>query len=134
MVIQSAVPLRIAAAVEEATALTGKIARLTNLAVNAPEPRRAMLDAKIAVLQDNRRALGVKRQRIDRDMAFDFAATLTTMATASGAGVIAVEDLRGLQSTGRGRVTNNRVAQSARRRAIAALEHTAAKAGLEVVM
>ncbi|WP_244873012.1 transposase [Mycolicibacterium sp. TY66] len=56
------------------------------------------------------------------------------MATASGAGVIAVEDLRDLESRGHGPVNNNRAAQSARRRAVAALEHTAAKAGLEVVM
>lgn len=118
----------------EGQALTGKIARLTNLAVNAPESTRARLDAKIVVLHNTRRALGAKRQRINRDMAFDFAATMTTMATDSGAGVIAVEDLRDLESRGHGRANNNRAAQSARRRAVAALEHTAARAGLEVVM
>ena len=59
---------------------------------------------------------------------------MTTMATASGAGVIAVEDLRSLQPRGRGPTNNNRAAQSARRQACRALEHTAARAGLEVVM
>lgn len=118
----------------EGQALTGKIARLANLAANAPDATNARLTAKIAVLQATRRALGVKRARINRDMAFDFAATMTTMATASGAGVIAVEDLRDLETRGHGRVNNNRAAQSARRRAITALEHTAARAGLEVVM
>lgn len=59
---------------------------------------------------------------------------MTTMATASCAGVIAVEDLRGLQTRGRGRSDNNRAAQSARGKAYRALEHTAARAGLEVVM
>jgi Putative transposase DNA-binding domain len=118
----------------EGQALTGKIARLSHLAVGAPEPTQARLSTKIGVLQQNRRALGAKRQRINRDMAFDFAATMTAMATGSGAGVIAVEDLRDLEARGHGRVNNNRAAQSARRRAVAALEHTAAKAGLEVVM
>lgn len=126
--------IRLARLQTEGQQLTGKIARLTDLAANAPEPTRARLTAKIVVLQDNRHALGIKRQRINREMAFDFAATMTSMATASGAGVIAVEDLRNLESRGHGRVNNNRAAQSARRRAVAALEHTAAKAGLEVVM
>jgi len=118
----------------EGQALTGKIARLKNLAANAPEPTRAQLAAKIAILHNTRRALGAKRQRINRDMAFDFAATMTALATGSGAGVIAVEDLRDLEARGHGRGNNNRAAQSARRRAVAALEHTAARAGLEVVM
>ena len=118
----------------EGQALSGKIARLRNLAVNAPEPTCAYLAAKVAILHNTRRALGAKRQRINRDMAFDFAATMTAMATGSGAGVVAVEDLRDLESRGHGRGNNNRAAQSARRRAVTALEHTAARAGLEVVM
>lgn len=126
--------VRLARLQAEGQALTGKIARLTNLAANAPEPLQARLTTKLAVLHDNRRAVGAKRARINRDMAFDFAATMTSMATVSGAGVIAVEDLRDLETRGHGRVNNNRAAQSARRRAIAALEHTAAKTGLEVVM
>lgn len=126
--------VRLARLQAEGQALTGKIARLTDLAANAPEPVQARLIAKLAVLHNNRRAVGATRARINRDMAFDFAATMTAMATVSGAGVIAVEDLRDLETRGHGRVNNNRAAQSARRRAIAALEHTAAKAGLEVVM
>ena len=126
--------IRLARLQAEGQQLTGKIDRLTDLAVNAPEPTLARLTATITILQNNRRALGAKRRRINRDMAFDFAATMTAMATDSSAGVIAVEDLRDLESSGRGRVNNNRAAQSARRRAVAALEHTAAKAGLEVVM
>lgn len=118
----------------EGHSLTRKIARLSNLAANAPEPTQARLAAKIAVLRDTRRAVGAKRARINREIAFDFAATMTAMATASGAGVIAVEDLRDLETRGHGRTNNNRAAQSARRRAVAALEHTAARTGLEVVM
>ncbi len=59
---------------------------------------------------------------------------MTSLATASCAGVIAVEDLRDLEARGRGPVNNNRAAQSARCQAYQALEHTAARAGLEVVM
>ena len=92
------------------------------------------MTAKIAVLQQHRAALGQKRRRINREVALDFATTMTNMATASGAGVIAMEDLRGLETRGRGKTNNNRAAQSARRQAYRALEHTAARAGLEVVM
>jgi hypothetical protein len=126
--------VRLARLQTEGQYLTAKIARLARLSATAPEPTQAALAGKIAVLKDNRRALGVKRQQINRDMAFDFAQTMTTMAAGSGAGVIAVEDLRSLEPTNHGRVNNNRSAQSARRRAYQALEHTAARAGLEVVM
>lgn len=126
--------VRLARLQAEGQALTGKIDRLTQLAATAPESTQARLTTKIIVLRDHRRAVGAKRARINRDMAFDFAATMITMATASGAGVIAVEDLRDLEARGHGSANNNRAAQSARRRAVAALEHTAAKTGLEVVM
>jgi IS605 OrfB family transposase len=125
---------RVARLQAEGQHLSAKIDRLTRLAANAPEPTQAQLQANISVLHQNRAALGAKRRRINRDIAFDFAKTMTAMATASGAGVIAVEDLRELEATRRGKTNNNRAAQSARRRAYQALEHTAARAGLEVVM
>ncbi len=78
---------RLARLQAEGQHLTGKIARLGRLVATAPEPTQTLLATKIAVLTDNRRALGLKRQRINRDMAFDFAKTMTTMATTSGAGV-----------------------------------------------
>jgi hypothetical protein len=114
--------------------LSTKIDGLARLVEGASEPTGAQLHAKITVLQQNRAALGAKRRRINREIAFDFATTMTAMAAASGAGVIAAEDLRGLEASGRGRTNNNRAAQSARRRAYRALEHSAARAGLEVVM
>jgi Putative transposase DNA-binding domain len=118
----------------EGECLTAKIDRLTALAENAPEATQARLNSKIAVLRRERSALGAKRRRINRELAFDFAKTMTSMAAGSGAGVIAVEDLRDLESRGHGKANNNRAAQSARRRAYQALEHTAARVGLEVVM
>jgi hypothetical protein len=125
---------RLARLQTEGQHLGAKINRLTRLAAGAPEHTQARLQAKIAVLQRHRSALGAKRRRINRELAFDFAKTITTMAIGSGAGLIAVEDLRGLEARGRGRTNNNRAAQSARRQAYRALEHTAARAGLEVVM
>jgi hypothetical protein len=126
--------VRLARLQAEGQHLSAKIDRLSALAAGAAEPTKAQLTAKITVLQRHRAALGTKRRRINRDIAFDFAKTMTSMATASDAGVIAVEDLRGLDPGGRGRANNNRAAQSARRQAYRALEHTAARAGLEVVM
>ena len=125
---------RLARLQSEGECLTAKIDRLTGLVANAPEATQVRLHSKIAVLRRARSALGAKRRRINRELAFDFAKTMTTMATGSGAGVIAVEDLRDLESRGRGKTNNNRAAQSARRRAYRALEHTAARAGLEVVL
>jgi hypothetical protein len=90
-----------------------------------PKPTQTALNAQIAVLTQHRAALGAKRHRINRDIAFDFAKAMTTIATASAVGAIAVEDLRGLQAGGRGRTS---VAQSARRQAYRVLEHTAARA------
>jgi hypothetical protein len=126
--------VRLARLQTEGQQLSAKIDRLTQLATTAPDPTQTVLNAKIAVLTQHRTALGAKRRRINRELAFDFAKTMTTMASASGAGVIAVEDLRDLQARGRGKANNNRAAQSARRQAYRALEHTASRAGLEVVM
>ncbi len=126
--------VRLARLQTEGQHLTAKIDRLTQLATHASEPTQTVLNAKIAVLKQHHAALGAKRRRINRELAFDFAKTMTTMATASGVGVIAVEDLRELEPRGRGKANNNRAAQSARRQAYRALEHTAARAGLEVVM
>jgi hypothetical protein len=125
---------RLARLQTEGECLTAKVDRLTALAANAPEATQARLNANITQLHQHRVALGAKRRRINRELAFDFAKTMTAMATGSGAGVIAVEDLRDLKPRGRGRTNNNRAAQSARRRAYQALEHTAARVGLEVVM
>lgn len=125
---------RLARLQTEGQHLTAKIDRLIQLAAGACKATQAQLNTKIAALREHRAAIGAKRQRINRDLAFDFAKTMTTMATASGVGVIAIEDLRDLEPRNRGKFNNNRAAQSARRRTYRALEHTAARAGLEVVM
>jgi len=99
----------------------------------APPEVRALLEEKIAVLNEHREAVGIKRGRINRELAFHFARQVTDYAAAADAEMIAVEDLTTLETRDHGRVNNNRAAQSARRRAVAALAHTAAGVGVPVV-
>jgi hypothetical protein len=110
-----------------------KAARLTRLAATAPPEVRANLENKIAVLDAHRTAVGVKRGKINRELAFHFGREVTDYAAAAGAKVIGVEDLTTLETRGHGRVNNNRAAQSARRKAVDALAHTAAGVGVTVV-
>ncbi|QHE71478.1 zinc ribbon domain-containing protein [Rhodococcus sp. WAY2] len=110
-----------------------KAARLTRLAATAPPEVRAELEGKIAVLDAHRAAVGVKRGKINRELAFHFARHIVEYAAAAGAAVIGVEDLTTLETRGHGRVNNNRAAQSARRKAVDALAHTATGAGVTVV-
>ncbi len=117
----------------EGQLLHAKAARLTRLAATAPPQVRAELEAKIAVLNEHRTAVGAKRGRINRELAFHFARQATEYASAAHAQVIAVEDLTTLETRDHGRVNNNRAAQSARRKAAAALAHAAAGAGITVV-
>ena len=117
----------------EGQMLHRKAARLTRLAATAPPEVRALLEEKIAVLNEHREAVGIKRGRINRELAFHFARQVTDYAAAADAEMIAVEDLTTLETRDHGRVNNNRAAQSARRRAVAALAHTAAGVGVPVV-
>ncbi|TQC45380.1 transposase [Rhodococcus sp. WS4] len=117
----------------EGQLLHRKAARLRRLAATAPPEVRAQLDAKITVLDAHRTAVGIKRAKINREMAFHFGCQVTDLAAAAGATVIAVEDLTTLETRGHGRVNNNRAAQSARRKAVDALTHTAAGVGVTVV-
>lgn len=117
----------------EGQLLHRKSARIARLAANAPSEVRAGLEAKIAVLDGYCTAVGAKRGKINRELAFHFARQVTNYAVAAGARVIAIEDLTTLEPGGRGRVNNNRAAQSARRHAVTALAHTAAEAAITVV-
>jgi hypothetical protein len=117
----------------EGQRLHRKAARLIRLAATAPPEVRADLEEKIAVLDAHRTAVGVKRGKINRELTFHFGREVTDYATAAGAKVIGVEDLTTLETRGHGRVNNNRAAQSARRKAVDALAHTAAGVGVTVV-
>ncbi|WP_159922956.1 zinc ribbon domain-containing protein [Rhodococcus sp. WAY2] len=125
--------IKLARLQQEGQLLHRKAARLTRLATTAPPEVRARLEAKITVLDLHREAVGVKRGKINRELAFHFGRQVTDYAAAAGAEMIAVEDLTTLETRGHGRVNNNRAAQSARRKAVAALAHTAAEVGVTVV-
>jgi hypothetical protein len=125
--------IRLARLQAEGQRLHRKAARLTRLAATAPPEVRANLENKIAVLDAHRTAVGVKRGKINRELAFHFGREVTDYAAAAGAKVIGVEDLTTLETRGHGRVNNNRAAQSARRKAVDALAHTAAGVGVTVV-
>src|SRR5580693_6721733 len=118
----------------EGQMLHRKAARLSRLAACAQLPVRAQLESKIAVLDAHRAAVGVKRAKINPELAFHFARHVTDYAAAAQATLIAVEDLSTLETCGHGRVNNNRAAQSARRKAVGALAHTAAGSAITVVV
>lgn len=119
----------------EGEILSGKIARTGQLADGLEEssPLRARLEAKITLWRQLRTELGAKRGRVNRELAFHFAGWATGYARETGATTIAIEDLATLQAGGIGRRNNNRVAQSARRKAVHATTHLGARAGLEVI-
>ncbi|MGW0177413.1 zinc ribbon domain-containing protein [Rhodococcus sp. NPDC003322] len=125
--------IKLARLQDEGQLLHRKATRLAQLAATAPPQVRTELEAKIAVLDGHRTAVDVKRGKINRELAFHFGREVTDYAAAAGAKVIAVEDLTTLETRGRGRVNNNRAAQSARRKAVEALTHTAAGVGVVVV-
>ena len=114
--------------------LTAKITRIGELAVGHKNPpARARLEDAIEKLKAQRTLVGRKRNRINRELAFHFAAAMVDLATTSGCTVIAVEDLSSLTAGGIGRYNNNKTAQSARAAARDAITHTAGKAGIEVI-
>lgn len=119
----------------EGEILTGKIARTAQLADGLPgdSPVRARLEAKMTTWKQLRTSLGAKRARVNRELAFHFAGWATEYARETGATTIAVEDLSTLQAGGIGKANNNRVAQSARRKAVQATTHLGARVGLEVI-
>ena len=94
---------------------------------------RARLEAKIATRKKLRTDLGAKRARVNRELTFHFAGWAAGYAAETGATTIAIEDLSTLQAGGIGRRNNNKVAQSARRKAVDATTHLGARAGLEVI-
>ncbi len=113
--------------------LRRKIARLEQLIPQASIPTRQRLEGKMSALQAEMLSCGQKRARINRDLAYLAAQYVTVIARASGASIIALEDLATLEARGLGKDVNNTVAQSARRVAANAIEHIATRDGLTVV-
>lgn len=127
--------IKLARLQSEGEILSGKIARTGHLADGLREdfPVRAVLEARIAGWKQLRCRLGAKRSRINRELAFHFANWAIGYAAEIGASSIAIEDLSTLEAGGIGRTNNNKVAQSARRKAVHATTHLGTRAGLEVI-
>ncbi|WP_189093598.1 zinc ribbon domain-containing protein [Deinococcus ruber] len=86
-----------------------------------------------AVLDAQQRALSLKRVRLGRSLAWQGANHLVSLAVQSGASLIAFEDLRDLDTTGRGVFQNNRSSQSVRGVLYTCTEQAASRHGIEVV-
>lgn len=85
------------------------------------------------VLNAQQSRLSLKRVRLGRALAWQGANHLVNLALASGAGLIAFEDLRDLDTRGRGVFQNNRSAQSVRGLLYSCTEQAAMRHGIEVV-
>lgn len=110
--------------------LRAKADRIAKLIPNAAPGRGEQLRRKLDRLIAEANACGRKRARVNRELSWLFASFVTERAVTAGAQAVAVEDLRTLEARGLGQGTNNRVAQSIRRKAVEAVTHTAARAGL----
>ncbi|THF71549.1 hypothetical protein E7T06_02755 [Deinococcus sp. Arct2-2] len=92
-----------------------------------------VLSDKHQTLSAHQDALSRKRMYLGRDLAWHAANHLVTLAGQCGAGLIAFEDLRDFDPSGRGAFQNNRSSQSVRGQVYAATEQLAARQGIEVV-
>lgn len=119
----------------EGELLSAKVERHAKYVENldAEHPLAVMHEAKIADLKKSRKALGRKRQKINRDLAFLAANWVLGLAERTGATSIAYEKLSTLEAGGLGKQVNNKVAQSARSQTLEALHHLAARRGFEAV-
>jgi hypothetical protein len=88
-------------------------------------------DHDVLNLQQSR--LSLKRVRLGRSLAWQGANHLVNLALQSGASLIAFEDLRDLDTTGRGVFQNNRSSQSVRGLLYTCTEQAASRHGIEVV-
>ena len=86
-----------------------------------------------AVLSAQQSRLSLKRVRLGRALAWQGANHLVNLALESRASLIAFEDLRDLDTTGRGTFQNNRSAQFVRGLLYACTEQAAMRHGIEVV-
>jgi hypothetical protein len=107
-----------------------KARHLARLLASRPDP---MTQVQWAVLDVQQEALSRKRVRLGRALAWQGANHLVDLARRSGASLIAFEDLRDLDTQGRGAFQNNRSSQSVRGVLYACTEQAASRYGIEVV-
>lgn len=102
----------------------------SSLLASRPDP---VTQVQWAVLDVQQETLSRKRVRLGRALAWQGANQLVDLARRSGASLIAFEDLRDLDTQGRGAFQNNRSSQSVRGVLYACTEQAASRYGIEVV-
>ncbi|MFI1333241.1 transposase [Streptomyces sp. NPDC020845] len=93
-----------------------------------------LLVAKLAVLSAERDRVARRRRRLNAALARAAARFMTDHATAAGATVIYLEDLRDIQARGKGRTLNTRLSQTVRGAIVTQARHQAAARGIAVVI
>lgn len=96
-----------------------------------PDPTTS---AKLAVLRTEHARVSRRRQRLNMQIAKAAARFMVDHACATGASVIYLEDLRDMESRGKGRTLNTRLSSSVRGQIVADVRHQAARHGIAVVI
>lgn len=91
------------------------------------------LTTRHQVLRDEIRRVSDKRSNLNDALAWAAARWAVDQATAAGATVIYVEDLRSMEALGMGRTHNTRMSQTVRGQIVDRMRHLAAETGLAVV-
>ncbi|MCJ0870543.1 zinc ribbon domain-containing protein [Streptomyces sp. AP-93] len=90
--------------------------------------------AKLAVLRTEHAWVSRRRERLNGQIAKAAARFMVDHARATGASVIYLEDLRDMESRGKGRTLNTRLSGSVRGQIVADARHQAARHGIAVVI
>ncbi|MCX5198433.1 transposase [Streptomyces sp. NBC_00249] len=91
------------------------------------------LAAKHAVLSDEIGYVSERRANLNDALAWAAARWAVDQATAAGASVIYVEDLRSMEARGMGRTMNTRLSQQVRGQIVERMRHVGAETGIAVV-
>jgi len=118
---------------KEQEQLQVKITQLRRLAEHNPDPiTKKRLTTRADELDIERDHKNRKRNHINRELSFEFANYMVSLALAVGASAIYLEDLASLEAGGLGPGVNRISSQSCRAQCVAALRHQAAKHGIGV--
>ncbi|NML52939.1 transposase [Streptomyces sp. R302] len=91
-------------------------------------------DGRHAVLSEEMRRVSERRSNLNGALAWSAARWAVDQATAAGATVIYLEDLRSMEAGGMGRTHNTRLSQTVRGKITDRMRHLAAEAGIAVVV
>lgn len=118
---------------KEQEQLQAKITHLRRLAEHNQDPvTKKRLTTQADGLDVERDRKNSKRKHINRELSFEFANYMVSLALAVEASAIYLEDLASLEAVGRGPGVNRISSQSCRAQCVAALRPQAAKHGIRV--